>query len=490
MDRMTTSICEKPYGRASFARVLVEIDSNKPLVDSVELWYESLGKVLKLWVEHTWVPPRCEECKVFGNYLSDCTRKVNTVSAINKNGENVKVADVKQGNKNEGTNNGDGDVGWQTAGNRRNGRGVGNNVRQGSVGGYNVRRGINNNRCGSNNKGNSSVGNTGTRDANKKVENDVNKKAEPVNNGNVGKVDESMVANDDGELANKGKSKVYEGVVGTDGQSKSGNNNPKQNMANKNSRNKNRKVSNNGNKNVQGCKKADVVNSKDSSGVKRVATSNRFDLLMEEGVNEITDLWNEVKKQVATACNSGIPIAENVLKGWSADMVRFYTVKWNNRIMNNGSPQQHLEFKIKNLSNQIVQLNRNLNNNAILMADKMLKTSVLTTQDQRDILFNKFYDEAFRAELAKIEVLEKEKNLTEVDMFLLSNKPLDNDCKQSWNDDMINYYVSRCDEINSDRINGHSNDMGGIGSGDEVEEETSDADQFMVQNEITNAIDN
>ena len=49
--------------------------------------------------------------------------------------------------------------------------------------------------------------------------------------------------------------------------------------------------------------------------------------------------------------------------------------------------------------------------------------------------------------------------------------------------------MSRCDEINSDRINGHSTDMGDVGSGDEVEEETSGAAQFMVQNEITNVID-
>ncbi|PWA82783.1 zinc knuckle CX2CX4HX4C [Artemisia annua] len=88
MDRMTTSICEKPYGRASFARVLVEIDSKKALVDNVELWYESLGKILRLRVEYTWVPPRCEECKVYGHYVSECVKKVNTVSKVNK--------DVKQ----------------------------------------------------------------------------------------------------------------------------------------------------------------------------------------------------------------------------------------------------------------------------------------------------------------------------------------------------------------------------------------------------------
>ncbi|PWA66726.1 hypothetical protein CTI12_AA319930 [Artemisia annua] len=92
--RMTNSICEKPYGRVSFARMLVEIDSSKALVDNVELWYESLGKILKLWVEYTWVPPRCEEYKVYGHYLSKCAKKVNTVSKVNKNSENERAADV------------------------------------------------------------------------------------------------------------------------------------------------------------------------------------------------------------------------------------------------------------------------------------------------------------------------------------------------------------------------------------------------------------
>ncbi|PWA60436.1 zinc knuckle CX2CX4HX4C [Artemisia annua] len=132
MDRMTTSICDKPYGRASFARVLVEIDSSKALVDNVELWYESLGKILKLSLEYTWVPPRCEECKVYGHYLSECAKKVNTVSKVNKDGDTVKPVDVKQSNNNDGAKVDDGDEGWQTA-TRRNFRNTGNNYRQGTA---------------------------------------------------------------------------------------------------------------------------------------------------------------------------------------------------------------------------------------------------------------------------------------------------------------------------------------------------------------------
>ncbi|GJT92144.1 zinc knuckle CX2CX4HX4C containing protein [Tanacetum coccineum] len=56
MDKITTLICEKPYGRASYARVLVEVDVAKGLVDSVEIWYKGLGKSMILNVEYGWRP--------------------------------------------------------------------------------------------------------------------------------------------------------------------------------------------------------------------------------------------------------------------------------------------------------------------------------------------------------------------------------------------------------------------------------------------------
>ncbi|GJX07044.1 zinc knuckle CX2CX4HX4C containing protein [Tanacetum coccineum] len=74
MDRITTAMCEKSYGRASFARVLVEVDSTKGLVDSVEVWYRSLGKSMMLDVEYTWRPPVCEHCKFFGHTLENTVK--------------------------------------------------------------------------------------------------------------------------------------------------------------------------------------------------------------------------------------------------------------------------------------------------------------------------------------------------------------------------------------------------------------------------------
>ncbi|GJX40549.1 zinc knuckle CX2CX4HX4C containing protein [Tanacetum coccineum] len=74
MDKITTSICEKPFGRASYAKVLVEVDAAKGLVDSIEIWYKSLGKSMVLNVEYVWRPLLCEHCKTFGHLSRLCSK--------------------------------------------------------------------------------------------------------------------------------------------------------------------------------------------------------------------------------------------------------------------------------------------------------------------------------------------------------------------------------------------------------------------------------
>ncbi|PWA36656.1 hypothetical protein CTI12_AA574180 [Artemisia annua] len=377
MDRMTASICEKPYGRATFARVLVEIDSEIPLVGFVELCYESLGKVLRLRVEHDWVPPRCEDCKIFGHYLSDCQNKVNVARKVDKDGENVKPSEVKNGNNGTASDKVDVDDGWSTTGNQRN-RGGGNNLRQGNFGGYQARRGVYVNTASGNNTSNANTGNKGNKE--------VSQKSEPVKSGNIGSVDDSVVMNDKGVPANKGKGKVDEGISGGDGNRNSGNNVNKKNEQKKNLGNKN------SNKNGNGSLSSDGRNSKDVLGSKNVSTSNRFDALGSEQDSDNSEIWNDVKSQVDKACNSGIPILEGVVKE-----VCF-------------------------------------------------------------VSFSKCYDEAYRVELAKVDSLLKERGFTEVDLFILSDKPLDNDRKATWTDEMVEYYSGRCEEIRSDKINGHKID--------------------------------
>lgn len=118
-----------------------------------------------------------------------------------------------------------------------------------------------------------------------------------------------------------------------------------------------------------------------------------------------------------------------------------------------------------------------------------MQKTVLTTHDSSDVSLRQCYDEAYRAELAKIDSLHKESDLLKVDLFILSKIPFDKDCKETWTDEMLEYYSSRCEDIRSDRINGHSSDMNGSHSLEEVEEVTTGSASFMTHNDVFNDVD-
>nr|GEU63311.1 hypothetical protein [Tanacetum cinerariifolium] len=68
----------------NFRRVVAEmdpviedgkVDSTKGLVDTVEVWYKSLGRSMMLDVEYVWRPPICEHCNIFRHTLKSCRAK-------------------------------------------------------------------------------------------------------------------------------------------------------------------------------------------------------------------------------------------------------------------------------------------------------------------------------------------------------------------------------------------------------------------------------
>ncbi|GKA33214.1 RNA-directed DNA polymerase, eukaryota, reverse transcriptase zinc-binding domain protein, partial [Tanacetum coccineum] len=113
MDRITTFMCDKAYGRASFAKVLVEVDAARGLVDSVEANYKSLGKLMELKVEYPWKPPLCSHCKLFGHSLDICSKKV--LTEVDK----AKKAKVVGQRKESDMGNSNGRNDWQIMNNRK-----------------------------------------------------------------------------------------------------------------------------------------------------------------------------------------------------------------------------------------------------------------------------------------------------------------------------------------------------------------------------------
>ncbi|GKA38532.1 zinc knuckle CX2CX4HX4C containing protein [Tanacetum coccineum] len=80
LDSYTSSMCIESWGRSSFARCLIEVNSAVDLMDVVTIGIPSLfgdGFTKEtICVEYEWRPPRCDICKIFGHVHDYCPKKV------------------------------------------------------------------------------------------------------------------------------------------------------------------------------------------------------------------------------------------------------------------------------------------------------------------------------------------------------------------------------------------------------------------------------
>ncbi|GKA31462.1 RNA-directed DNA polymerase, eukaryota, reverse transcriptase zinc-binding domain protein [Tanacetum coccineum] len=82
-----------------------------------------------------------------------------------------------------------------------------------------------------------------------------------------------------------------------------------------------------------------------------------------------------------------------------------------------------------------------------------------------------------------------ERRRAEVDLFMLTKRPLMDDFKEIWTDDMVEYFLERCEEIKNDEKNGHYADDSGFDEMEEVGEDVSGSANFVTQNEVSSDID-
>ncbi|GKD79561.1 zinc knuckle CX2CX4HX4C containing protein [Tanacetum coccineum] len=79
LDAYTSTMCQKSWGRNSYARVLVEVSSLNTLKESMVVvipYLNGKGHSLEpVDVEYEWKPPRCETCKVFDHNDIDCPKR-------------------------------------------------------------------------------------------------------------------------------------------------------------------------------------------------------------------------------------------------------------------------------------------------------------------------------------------------------------------------------------------------------------------------------
>ncbi|GJS95704.1 RNA-directed DNA polymerase, eukaryota [Tanacetum coccineum] len=80
LDLYTSSMCNDSWGRSSFARCLIEENSEADLVDVVTIGIPSLSEddftKETIRVDYEWRPPRCDTCKIFSHVHDYCPKKV------------------------------------------------------------------------------------------------------------------------------------------------------------------------------------------------------------------------------------------------------------------------------------------------------------------------------------------------------------------------------------------------------------------------------
>ncbi|GJW77986.1 zinc knuckle CX2CX4HX4C containing protein [Tanacetum coccineum] len=82
LDSYTSSMCNDLWGRSSFSRCLIEVNSEAYFVDVVTIGIPSLTRdgftkeTKTIHVKYEWRPPICDICKIFGHVQDYCPKKV------------------------------------------------------------------------------------------------------------------------------------------------------------------------------------------------------------------------------------------------------------------------------------------------------------------------------------------------------------------------------------------------------------------------------
>ncbi|GKB00478.1 protein LAZ1 [Tanacetum coccineum] len=87
LDSYTTTMCKESWGRSSFARCLIEINSEAEFTESITIGIPELegpGFIKEtIRVEYEWKPPRCHTCNIFGHLGDSCPKKVVNTPVVN-----------------------------------------------------------------------------------------------------------------------------------------------------------------------------------------------------------------------------------------------------------------------------------------------------------------------------------------------------------------------------------------------------------------------
>ncbi|GKB85326.1 zinc knuckle CX2CX4HX4C containing protein [Tanacetum coccineum] len=104
LDSYISAMCKDSWGRSSFARCLIEINSETDFKESITIGIPELdgpGFIKEtIRVEYEWKPPRCHTCNIFGHTGDSCPKKVVVTPVANDTNDGFqKVVNKKRNNK-------------------------------------------------------------------------------------------------------------------------------------------------------------------------------------------------------------------------------------------------------------------------------------------------------------------------------------------------------------------------------------------------------
>ena len=109
LDSFTSSMCIDSWGRSSFARCLIEIDSKNALKEAITVgvpYIDSLGFYSEtIRVEYEWQPPRCDVCLIFGHSVDTCSKNVVPTPVVEKSNDGFQQVVNYKGKNKKGANN-------------------------------------------------------------------------------------------------------------------------------------------------------------------------------------------------------------------------------------------------------------------------------------------------------------------------------------------------------------------------------------------------
>ncbi|GKD71309.1 hypothetical protein Tco_1325399 [Tanacetum coccineum] len=402
---MTTSMCEKSYGRASFARVLIEVEAESGLVDEIEVYYNSLGKFMKLRVEYPWKPPVCAHCKVFGYGYNKCNSRPMS-DAEKSHGTEVR------GQRREadmGYDNGMND--WQTVNYRRGNKSE--NVHGGFIGQrYNYGEGTS--RGGFSGRGRGGFGGRGFGDH--RFNRGESSKYVPVKKNGNEAVKDGMVS----DQSNKGKNKQDVDMNTNEVNNRNGVNKGSMDSGKKDSRKKNIKKHN--------------------------TTDNRFAELIDESEIENNLECESMRQRIDLACEKGVHISIEEKNSWDEELRNYFMMKMQESVM----------------------VERGL------------------TENQA---YPKIYDEVYKDELDRINVLDIRKQCAEVELFFKTGQVFTIYELETWTDEKLEFYKASIGEEAYMKIFKKIKSDSNESMDDEVVKDLSENAQFMAKNVVTNGID-